>query len=73
MKKFLEIILIVLLFFNNVNANERENELNNFVNAFPNYPNASENCQISDKNGGQMIQIMAWAGLGARVGTRTSG
>jgi len=39
----------------------------------PNSPNASENCQISVKNGGQMIQIMAWAGLGARVGTRTSG
>ena len=29
MKKFLEIIFIVLLFFNTVNANERENELNN--------------------------------------------
>jgi len=36
-------------------------------------PSDSENCSIGVKNGGQMIQIMAWAGLGARVGTRTSG
>lgn len=39
----------------------------------PNSPNDAENCQISVKNGGQMVQIMAWAGLGARMGTRTSG
>ena len=38
-----------------------------------NSPNTSENCLIGIKNGGQMIQIMAWAGLGARIGTRTSG
>jgi len=39
----------------------------------PNSPNTSENCLIIVENGGQKVQMMAWSGLGARVGTRTGG
>ena len=40
---------------------------------FGSSPNTSENALIIVQNGGQKVQVMAWAGLGARVGTRTSG
>jgi len=40
---------------------------------FGSSPNTSENCLINVSNGQQMIQIMAWAGNGARIGTRTGG
>jgi len=45
----------------------------NVSSQFGSSPNTSENALIIVQNGGQKVQIMAWAGLGARVGTRTSG
>ena len=45
----------------------------NVSSQFGSSPNTSENALIIVQNGGQKIQIMAWAGLGARIGTRTSG
>jgi len=45
----------------------------NVSSQFGSSPNTSENALIIVQNGGQKVQMMAWAGLGARLGTRTSG